>query len=486
MDRQNFTRFIRNAGALLASDFVTRLTSYAVYALVARTLGTQDFGRLSLGLTLMYAFQMLASAGAKTLLTREIAKDRSLTASFLVNGTLMVAGMSLVSIIAMALLGAVMQYVWETRLILLLLSLSLLPASISVVLEGVFAGWERMHYIMLANAPMNVLRIGLIIAALTLGIGLPGVVLAMFVSTVMLVLVESALVRRIAHITLPKPELRLAHARTLLSLLRQSFTFLGIEFVIATAASIDYLVISKLASEANLGLFNAATQIIAPITIMVQTLAYSLLPLLSRQAQSHLADMGRSTGRLLEAKLTVMLPLVIGLFFVCEPAFQLLYGRPEFAAASPLLRIIVWGNITVVFTSVLGQTLVAGMRERQVLKIVLAITITQVIMNAILVSWLGVTGAAISMLVSKLILTVPHITAVRALLPGLSIAQSINKPALASLGMVLTFIGARSVGTDVLATLGISAVVYLGLLGLLHLQTLRRERGRKLGRMVVP
>lgn len=476
MDKQTLIRLVRNAGALLASDITTRVSVYVIYALVARRLGTQDFGRLSLGLTLLYSFQMLASAGVKTLLTREIAKDRSQTRAYMRNGLLLVVGMSLVSIAAMSLLGYALQYPPETCLILVLLSLSLLPISISVVFEAVFTGWERMHYVMFANAPINVLRIGLIVAVLTLGIGLPGVVLAMFASAVVLVGVEGILVRRsLPPMATPdKAHDAMTTLTSLKKLGQQSFTFVGIDFVIAAAASINYLVISKLANEANLGLFNAATQIISPITMLVQTLAVSLLPALSRQVQTNLAGVSRSAAQLLRMKLTFMLPLVIGLFYLCEPAFGLLYGRPEFVAASPLLRIIIWGNLCVVFTSVLGQTLVAGMREHQVLKLVLVIAAIEVTLNALLVSWLGVLGAAITMLVVRVAYVVPHIHFARAMLPGLSIAEAIKRPVVAALGMGLALTVAHAAGINAFVAFGISGVVFLGLLGLLHIDTVKR------------
>jgi O-antigen/teichoic acid export membrane protein len=299
---------------------------------------------------------------------------------------------------------------------------------------------------------------------------LSGVVLALFASAVVLAVVEGVLVRRLLQLA---PSTSFKHT-SLKTVAQQSFTFLGIDFVIAAAASINYLVITKLANEANLGLFNAATQIISPVALLVQTLAASLLPSLSRQAQTQLANMGRSTAQLLSLKLSFMLPLVIGLFYLCEPAFQLLYGRAEFAAASPLLRIIVWGNVCIVFTSVLGQTLVAGMREGQVLRLVLVIATFEVVLNAALVWWLGVLGAAITMLVVRIAYVIPHIHFARAMLPELSIAQAIKQPMLAALGMGLALAVAHAAGAPALAALGISSGVFLGFLGLLHHNTIRR------------
>ena len=68
-----------NALSILTSDAMNRATSFVMYALVARHLGAQDFGQLSLAFSLFYMFQVFAIAGLKVLIIRQVAKDRSQT-----------------------------------------------------------------------------------------------------------------------------------------------------------------------------------------------------------------------------------------------------------------------------------------------------------------------------------------------------------------------------------------------------------------------
>ena len=81
----NLRRVAANAASMLASDVINRATTFALYALVARSLGAFEFGQLSLALTLFYTFQILAVAGLKTLVTREVAKHRERTDELLVD-----------------------------------------------------------------------------------------------------------------------------------------------------------------------------------------------------------------------------------------------------------------------------------------------------------------------------------------------------------------------------------------------------------------
>ena len=80
-----------NALSILTSDVLNRATSFVLYAMVARHLGAFEFGRLSLALSLFYVFQVSAVAGLKTLIVREVAKDRSRTRLYFNNGCAIVA-----------------------------------------------------------------------------------------------------------------------------------------------------------------------------------------------------------------------------------------------------------------------------------------------------------------------------------------------------------------------------------------------------------
>ena len=168
----NLRRIASNAASMLASDVINRATTFALYALVARSLGAYEFGQLSLALTLFYTFQILAVAGLKTLITREVAKHRERTDELLVNGSIVILATAFASIAALALFVRVMGYTPDTSKVVLLLSLGLIPYALGSICEAIFQGWERMRLIAIANIPVNVLKIGLSLAVLFLGSGL--------------------------------------------------------------------------------------------------------------------------------------------------------------------------------------------------------------------------------------------------------------------------------------------------------------------------
>ena len=78
---------------------------------------------------------------------------------YLVNGSAIVVVFSLLSMAALLAFVRLADYSTETVFVILLLSLGLLPFSLSTVCEAVFQAWERMHYIAWANVPVNIAKV---------------------------------------------------------------------------------------------------------------------------------------------------------------------------------------------------------------------------------------------------------------------------------------------------------------------------------------
>ena len=110
MTRLNLHRITANAASILSRDVLNRATTFILYALVARHLGTYAFGQLSLALAFFYVFQVFAVGGLRTFITREVSKDTSKTNLYLINGSLIVVVFSLICIIILFLFVCILDY----------------------------------------------------------------------------------------------------------------------------------------------------------------------------------------------------------------------------------------------------------------------------------------------------------------------------------------------------------------------------------------
>ncbi len=152
-------RFVTNLISVLTGDVLNKGTTFLIYILVARQLGAYSFGQMSLALTLFYAFQVVAAFGMQTLITREVAKDETIAKKYF-GGSLMVAlAASSAAMILLVVAVIALDYPVDTRNVILITSLGLVPFAVSSICEAVIRGWEQMHLIAFVQVPINLFKI---------------------------------------------------------------------------------------------------------------------------------------------------------------------------------------------------------------------------------------------------------------------------------------------------------------------------------------
>jgi O-antigen/teichoic acid export membrane protein len=457
MVRSRARTIISNAVTLLTSDVVNRATTFVLYALVARHLGAFQFGQMSLSLTLFATFQVFALAGLKNLVTREVAKDKRKTDAYLVNGSIVVILTSLLSIATVLLFTRVMNYAPDTAAVILLVSLSLLPVSLSAICEAVFQAWERMRYIAYANVPVNVAKIGIALVLLSLGYGLYALVVVLVAAHLAVATTEWCLMIR--HIT--RPRLRM-DPRFSVEMAKSTSTFLGIDSVLAAMGSLNIILVSKLANEREAGLYNAATQLMVPMTLIYQGVTLSLFPMMCRTFQFGFQNLKRITEQLIELLMAIALPTLVGLFFLADSALLFLYGKKEFVAASTALRILVWTLILTALTNVLGPVLVASLREKVTLRIVMINAVVGLALGLTLISRFGLIGAALAVLLTRVVDFLQHYVPVSRMFSKLALGRLAWKPAVATLCMAAFLTTVKS--NEIFTTVVSAGALYMGVL----------------------
>jgi O-antigen/teichoic acid export membrane protein len=440
-----------NALSILTSDVMNRATSFVLYALVARHLGVHEFGQLTLAFTLFYTFQVCAVAGLKTLIIREVTKDRTQTSKYFVNGSLIVVLTSLSSLVLQAGFVWLMRYPLKTSQVVLLLSLGLFPYAFSAVCEGIFQAWERMHYIAYVNVPINVAKIVCAFLLLSRRQGLYAVVLIVLFSLAAIAAIEAWILLR----RFPRQPGSLNLRFSLLTI-RTASTFLGIDGTIAVMSGLNVILLSKLASEAHVGLYSAAMQLMVPLSLVYQSIAQSIFPMMCQKAELGFQSLKQIVEHAIELLLVLALPAAAGFFFLGDWALSVIYKNPSFLQAFSALRVIMWVLILQVFTSVLGQVLLASNREKVTLRIVAVDTIVNLIVGWPLVSHFGLLGAAIALLLTRVADCLQHYLAVWDLFAEIPLGRIAWKPALATTcmaGYLALATGRAGILTGVAATL---------------------------------
>lgn len=422
---------LRNIGAnaisVLTSDVTNRATSFVIYALVARRLGVFEFGQLALSFSLFYVFQVTAVAGLKLLIIRQVARDRSQTKQYFLNSLSIVTVTSLISLSFLFSFVRLIHYEAQTSAVILALSFGLLPYALSAVCEAVFQAWERMRYIAAINVPANLAKMAGAYLLLASGRGLFAVILMFLVAFLAIAAVEIWLVAT----RFSSPPARLSF-RFCWSTVRSSVTFLAIDKIIAIDSSLNIILLSKLSTETQVGLYTAAAQLLVPLALVYQSIAQCTYPVMCRHARDGVQDLKRISGRATEVLLMLALPAVATIYFLGPWALSLFYKKQTFLEAVPALRIMVWVLIFQVFSYVLGQVLLATHREKTTLQIVIVDVLVTLGVGWPLIAHFGLLGAAFTFFLTRLIGAIQHFIPVSRLFSGISLARISWRPILAA------------------------------------------------------
>ncbi len=479
---------LKNMTSLVASDVVNRITSFVIYALVGRFLGAFAFGQISLALSLFYTFHVFAVAGMKTLVTREVARDKDSTGKYLVTSSFLVLFTTFLSLLGLLAFIDIMGYnstpeltsfglytlsnlnggfdaLWDlsyggradTALVILIICMGLLPYALSQVMEAVFQAHEEMTYIAYVNAPANIIRIALIFLLTSGGYGLYSIAIMMLISHVLVMAAELYFLLRY----IVKPKLQLNREFTV-SLMKKSITFFGIDAILAIMSSIYLILLARFLNESAVGLFSSATQIMTPMIILYRSIILSVFPIMCQRFDVNNSDgMRRIASRLLEMLMILAIPMSVGVYLMAEWGLSFLYGGEEFTAAANAVRVIVFVVLIQSISAVFGRVLFASLREKTSLRITSINLAISVVAGVLLIPRYGVMGAAYAQLIVIVVGAIQHYIPVSRMLRGLPLLTLIWKPAIAAgaMGLYIQYFYIEG-GQNALLTVAIASVIY--------------------------
>jgi len=368
--RTRTARLIGNTASLVTNDLVNRAITFVLYALIARYLGAYEFGQMSITLIIFYLLQSLAPMGLKMLLVRETARNPQNSGAYLVQGSLVSLAASILAIWLVFGFLSIMNYAEDTTWIIMLISFGLIPYSLSAVCEAIFQAHEQIRWITLANVPVSLLRGLAAFWMLSAGLDLRWIGILFLVTFTITWLLEWILLTR--HIAPPNWS---GPPALFVQIARMAVPFIGLQGIIAITNSILPLFLSKSSGEVQVGLFNAANQIMAPVLLVSQSVVVSLFPRLCQKYDTGQHALRQTTDRLTELLFAVTVPAVIGLIFYARFVLLLIYDKEIFAISALLLQVMACSLLFRAITSVLGRVLMASGRERTLLRILIIETI---------------------------------------------------------------------------------------------------------------
>jgi O-antigen/teichoic acid export membrane protein len=447
-------KLVSNSLAMLINRLVQSIVTFILSAAIARMLGTESLGRYLLAFSFYFMFVSIVSQGLKTLFTRELSRDPTQTATYLVSGSLLQFGFSLVGYVALVIVVTLLPYSDSTTTTCYIMGLTVLPFALSNITEAIFQAQERMHLIAIATVPIYITRLGVMIWAMGHGFGVDDVAKIFVASEALILIIQWILI-----IPIVRPQWRV-DSQFMWRTLVEARTFFAIEGVAVINDRIQILVLSLLGNESLVGLYGGIIQLIQPFLIIANSVVLGIFPGMAKAIQ-----LGRQKQRWLAESVIEMLlcisgPFLIGLYFVGGDLLRLIYGNAGFEVAVPALRLVALTLLLAPFTRALSYLLVANGLERTNLIEVAVTTVIGGLSGVYLVSHYQLVGAAAMDLVMHTSAFMFYFGTVYRKLFVMRVAKVFYRPLLISGLMTLVFLGLQRISYALPITLSVAVTAY--------------------------
>ena len=395
-------RLGRNLRWLLGSEFGARALGFAYTALVARLLGLEGFGLLSLSLVYAEIFALAIGMSFHEVLVREVlqgGRDPERLLARMVRFQLLAA----IPGIGIA-LGLGSLYEGPSQWLLPLAAGIGLTRGLARSYLAVSVAQEdfRPRSIYGVLDRMTALAGGLLLWLLSFG--LVGLLTTLLVGSILTVFYASASSRKqmpaLSRVSKSAPAgFRAPGTMTTRQLLREGFSFSALRWMGVAHNRIDTLIIQSLIGPAALGVYSAAYRLMEVFKIVPNLAEQTLFPSFSKLPATG-PERSRAVSRAFQMLLVLMVPLVVCAWTLGDAAVDVVFGDEFLAAATP------WGVLMSALAFIaLSRPFLVLLRASGELRTANILTGASVLVNVGLnLLWIpryGPTGAALATLSSE-------------------------------------------------------------------------------------
>lgn len=401
---------------------ITRFIDFAFAIFYVRLLGPVGTGQFAFVVALYGIFELISRFGLDTLLTREVARDKTLSHKYLTSVCALRTAIWAVTTLLM--FGVTLAFWWADRITMVevqtigIFAIAMLFAGYSDAFSAAFHAHEKMEYPATLTTMSALLRAGLGALVLLLGWGLPALAWVAVATVIVQVIwfyfsLRKALFRWQWEWDFPLQRWMLAN----------SFPFMVNSLLASILLNIDIWLLRLLSGEVASGLYSVALKYRFGITIIPSVFNFAIFPLFSRYARQ------RGDGLLGAYRLSIRLltllsvPIAFATTLWAKPLVQLV-GGSEFIGISEhlkflgrtwaytggsdlALQVVIWTIVFNFINAVTQFVLIALDQQKYLTRAIAAVVVFNVLGNILLIPVAGYVGAALVTICSELLLFVP-------------------------------------------------------------------------------
>lgn len=187
--------------------------------------------------------------------------------------------------------------------------------------------------------------------------------------------------------------------RFFLVILRKSAPFALLVLLMASYNRIDPILLRRLASDADAGVYAGAFRLLDALTMVAYLVSVPLLPVFSRLCAEK-KPVGDSVRMVFWPLMLFSVGTAVACSLLAEPLMRLLYHGGA-APYVPVFRVVIFGLVPIGLTYIFGTLLTAGGHLRQLNLFAAASLVLNVVVNMLLIPRFGAVGSAYASLTAQ-------------------------------------------------------------------------------------
>jgi len=454
----------KNTFWLTTGTFFGRIMRALFLIVVARQLGTADWGAFSYIFSLASLFTVFIDFGINAIITRESSKDPSVQEKYFATAlAIKTAALAAVAIVVLGILPHVIGHPEVLPLIPIMLLI--------IIFDGLrdfgylmTRAWERMELEAFVHLFTNVMIVVFGSLALYMSKTSHSVAIGYAIGAGLGLIPAFYPIRRYFK------NVRKAFSRELIwPIIASSWPYGMLGLMAAILLNTDTIMIGWFNDLADVGLYGAAQRLALFLYMIPGPLAAAFFPSMAKFAKDE-----TRFRNLLERSLTFLalvgIPLTIGSVLLRYEIMSILYGA-EYLAASNTFGLMSLAFVPFFFSTILGNAVFAFNQERKLFTYVVLGVSGNVLLNLVFIPAFGIAGSALATAINQTLITFYLASKVKKNV-AFSLVPHIKSVVAASALMGVALVLFSFFSPTVYLTLGIALVAYVGGLYLFNDPTL--------------
>lgn len=388
-------RFLQNTSWIVGANLVQMVLSFIIGMISARYLGPANFGVINYAAAIVAFFTSVASLGMEGVLVNEFTKKEYKNSEVL--GTSLVMGLisSIISSVIVVLLVGVLKQ-WDTLMITVtfLQSLTLIFKAFNV-----FDYWFQSE--LLSKYPSIIKCLSYIVmSAYKIFLLVTNKSVEWFAFSLGVDTLFIALGLVFFYFIIEKGKIEF-NASLISHILIQSFPFIISGLVSVIYTQIDKVMIEQFLNDSiQTGLYSAALTVCSTWLFLPQAFITSARPvILELKARNDPRYIKRL--KQLYSFITWACVAVATIITICAPVIIMILYGDAYVLATGTLRILIWYTVFSMIGTARGIWILCEKKNKFVWRYLIVGSAVNVILNAILIPYMGINGAAVATVIAQ-------------------------------------------------------------------------------------